>query len=240
MESPIGSPIASPVMNMQPAVQQGQLNNSKLSPFLEKIIDKKVNQVALNVLEWLTDKLCSYVYTAYRQSLNARMVQLNIQPQVHAVPRGQANPQVQHVAQKVLNFMDGAPFYDRTSTHRVEIKRSVSIDLISQKQSLGPDDIYVDNKRVRFTDQPKGRLNFGKNFNTQEMFATDVNECPELVMIYEREVTGDLKAWCVDTAKPVQEILQGGALPIGKPQDVFLANEITAHPNRGPIIVPFP
>lgn len=35
---------------------------AKLSPFFEKIIDKKINKVALNLFERLIDFLCSYCY----------------------------------------------------------------------------------------------------------------------------------------------------------------------------------
>lgn len=217
MDAPNGNPLFGanrPIANHEPA------HGDELSPFFENIIDKKVNQVALNVFEWLMDKLCMFFYTAYREHSSFRLAQ--------------AVPHMGGIAQKVHHFIDGAPFYDRTSAKRVQIKPHKLFDLLSGKPVQGNDEILVDGKVVFFSDHNQvNELVWGKNHGTKEGFAVDVKECPELVLLYEREANGQLKAWCIDTTQPVKYRTKGGQLVIAE-TEVLIAEQIAPQRQKYP------
>lgn len=209
-----------------------------LSPFFEKIIDKKVDQVALGIFESIVDFFCTYLYAAYYKRFEFRMSDLNFDikdDEADDLEQSQAKT----VAEKVLHFIDGAPLYDRTHSQRVEIEQPKLFDIFSQRHVLGPDQILIDGKPVYFTPDPKKLLLFGKNFGTEEVFVTDVEECPELVIIYEREQTKNLKAWCVDTTQPTKKVTMGGQLQLFD-KDIFLAQEIAPLAPPTPIVDTFP
>lgn len=212
------------ILTMQTPVQQ---QPTPLHSFFENIMDKKVQNVALNIFERIVDFLCTYLYPSYRQRLDFLMKGMNVNQ----------TAQGQQVTQKVIHFMDGAPLYDRTSSQRVEIKREKLFDLIKKVHFEGEDEIYVDGKPVHFAPIPNGMVLFGTRYGTKEVFVMDVAECPEIVIIYEREVSGNLKAWCVDTTKPTQKITTGGQLTIGQ-MDIFIAQQITSQVAPPPLVVP--
>jgi hypothetical protein len=198
-----------------------------LHPFFENIIQKKVNQVALSHFEKIVDWLCYYLYPSYNKRLILRLV--------HCLGHGinQMNQpkdpvkKVNAISRRVLFFKDRAPLVDRTSAQRVKIEARKLFDLASRKSIEGYDEIKIDGKPLYFRDDNQNvvHLLFGKKYNTTQVIVTDVKECPELVVIYERETNGNLKAWCVDTTKPTEEATMGGQLVIGT-RDVFIADAI--------------
>jgi hypothetical protein len=206
-----------------------------LRPFFEKIIDKKVNQVALSIFESIVDFLCNYLYPSYHNRLVYRLEEVSIDQE--ELNSDDEDLQAQATVQKGHHFVNGAPLYDRTATQRVAIKSSEMFDLIKGKKVPGDEEIWVDGKPVYFTTDPKMKLLFGKNYGTQEVIVTDVKECPELVLIYERETSKQLKAWCVDTTQPTKKITQGGQLPICE-EEIFIADEIAPLGAPQPIIAP--
>jgi hypothetical protein len=223
------------------AVQPNQSVDAQeipLRPFFEKIIDKKVNQVALSIFETIVDFLCTYLYPSYHNRLIYRLEEVDNE-QEEEIDSDEDESQVQATAQKVHHFKDGAPLYDRTATQRVAIKSPEMFDLIKGKKFSGEEEIWVDGKPVYFTTDPKVKLLFGTDFGTQEVIVTDVKECPELVIIYERETSKQLKAWCVDTTQPTKKITQGGQLPICE-EEIFIADEIAPLAAPQPIIATVP
>ena len=100
-------------------------------------------------------------------------------------------------AEKIPYFADGAPLFDRTATQRVEIEPRKGFNLLTNQTVLGYDEIPDRWQTCLFDTQ--ATLLFRKNYGTKHVIVTDVKECPELVLIYERESTHQLKAWCVDT-----------------------------------------
>lgn len=209
-----------------------------LSPFLEKIINKKVDHIALSIFESIVDFFCTCFYSAYNKRLECCMSDLHFDEHEDESEEKENSP-AKAVAAKVLHFMDGAPLYDRTYSQRIEIKRSELFDLVTRKRTLGDDQIIIDGKPVYFTPDPSSKLLFGKNFGTKEVIVTDVKECPELVIIYEREQTDNLKAWCVDTTQPTKKVTMGGQLSLFE-IDIFLAQEIAPLAPPAPIIASFP
>lgn len=213
-----------------------------LNAFFEKIIDKKINKVALNIFERLIDVLCSCFYTSYKQRLADRLSELDVADE-------DSPPQA--VAQKVLHFMDGAPLYDRTTTQRVDIQQNLITALAERGEIEFPlpryqhtilkmdsmDNIVIDGKPVWFNNL-NHMLLFGANFGTQEVIVTDVKECPELVIIYERETSGQLKAWSVDTTQPVKKSIMGGQ-PVLETVEGWLATPITTQSPPQNIAVDF-
>jgi hypothetical protein len=181
--------------------------------------------------------LCSHFYGAYKQRfdfLSAQKINLNANHD-DLEPHEPASP-VEKVAQKVLHFADGAPLYDRTSTQRVKIEPRKTTNIVTDQEIVGEDQIFVDEKRVLFSNNPKERLAFGTNYGTEEVFVTDLQECPELVFIHERETDHTLKTWVVDITQPTTITLMGaGILAIGPAQEVFIAHEIVT-PAPQPII----
>lgn len=226
--------VSSPVM---PKLAVASDEAPLLRPFFEKIIDKKVNGVALTIFERIVHSLCSYFYSPYKARLDYRTLKsLDIDENLsHPVPQ----PVVQATAQKVHQFADGTPLYDRTSAQRVAISQEQGIDLLI-KRPLGLfDKIVIDGKPVYFSDNPQITIVFGKNYHTKEVIVTDVKECPELVIIYEREDNHQLKAWCVDTTQPSKKIINGGQLTISE-TDILIAQEIAPKLPPRPMIVAIP
>ena len=201
----------------------------------EKIIDKKVQHVALNIFERVIDFLCAHFYSSYNQRLDFRIKEIDVKqvPQDEDVP----DADDQKTAEKIHLFMDGAPLYDRTAAGRAEIKRAQLFDLIKGEKVEGEDQIFVDGKAVYFSAIPTQILLFGKNYGTKEVFVTDVKECPELVMIYERETNDQLKAWCVDTTQPTKKITTGGQLNLFQ-KEIFIAQQIAPQPVPQPLVLP--
>lgn len=187
-----------------------------LRPFFESIIQKRVNLVALTIFESIVNFFCTKFYAAYKQRI-AYCIQI---PSVIS----QTHP----TSKKILQFIDGAQFFDRTSTHRIEIKqmdmsqylslRRINTQCPSQIQEMKIDQLFIDGKPVYFSNIPSNDLFFGKKYGTQEMYGTDIKECPELVVIYEREISGNLKAWSVDTTAQT--------LNVSAPSPFFIAEEI--------------
>jgi len=140
-----------------------------------------------------------------------------------ALPGSVQNPP--KIFSKVLHFQDGAPLHDRTSTQRVTLETRKKFDFLTKETSFGEELIMIDDKPVHFGNNPQASLLFGKTYNTEAVFITDLPECPELVIICERETSGQLKAWSVSTAEPTHDIIMGGQLEIAK-KDIFIANEI--------------
>lgn len=225
---------------------------NELRPFLEKIIDKKVNHIALNIFEQFVHVLCACFYNAYSNRLAYRISLLNKDREEKSVSPSEQNqeekldeqaPELEQVAEKIHYFADGAPLFDRTATQRIAIVQHRLFNLLEQKEVLGEDQIHIDGKPVYFSSNPKHVMLFGKNHGTDHVIVTDVKECPELVIIYEREDSSrnaQLKAWCVNTTQPTQKILMGGLIPIGKPQDIFIARSIAPQPAHPAIIQSFP
>src|SRR4029077_1041518 len=169
-----------------------------LSPFFEKIIDKKVNRVALNIFERFVDFLCSCFYRSYNQRLAYHLrkidadknvdIDLDEEPspikgvtqKVHHFMDGGAPLNVdidldevpspiKGVTQKVHHFADGAPLYDRTSNQRVAIHCVKFFDCLTQQTRFGPDFIFIDDKPVYFDNDLKLIRAFGKKYNTREI-----------------------------------------------------------------------
>jgi len=204
-----------------------------LHPFLERIIDKKVENAALTIFEKIVDTFCRFIYGSYRERLDCRMKEIVMDDAVDDVADDVKT------AQRVLTFMDGAPLYDRTATQRVEIKQEELLNLLTNQKAKGIEEIYIDGKPVYFNSNPSVKLLFGKQYQTEEMYVSDLEECPELVMIYERETGGNLKAWYVDTSQPTHKITQGGQLEIGR-KEIFIAQSISLQTPPQPIVVSFP
>lgn len=143
------------------------------------------------------------------------------------------NSQAQAVAEKVLHFMDGAPLYDRTHSQRVEIEK-FKIKLLNQPVdpqeylSEEHDQITIDGKPVHFGQSFTSFVLFGEKFGTEQMFVTDVKECPERVIIYEREKSKQLKAWCVDTTQPIRRKIVNWGGDVLLDGDVLLAQTIAS------------
>ena len=209
-----------------------------LHSFFENIIDKKVNKTALNIFESFVDFLCSYFYFSYQKRLTDRANELDINEQDDNFEANDTMQQNVATAEKIHYFMDGAPLYDRTCKQRIEVKPAQYFNILSGTTTLGEDRILIDQKPVFFSTNPNVKMFFGKQFNTQEVFVTDVKECPELVMIYERELNGRLKAWCVNTMQPTEKIVQSGLLPITR-ESIFIAETIASQPAPQPMVVPF-
>lgn len=203
----------------------------------EKIIDKKVQQIALNIFERVMDFLCIHFYSSYNQRLDFRMKEMDVKQVPPVADEDVPEADDQMTAEKIHLFMDGAPLYDRTGAGRVEIKREKLFNLIENKKYEGEDQIFVDGKAVHFSAIPTQKLLFGKNYGTKEVFVADVKECPELVMIYERETNDQLKAWCVDTTQPTKKITTGGQLTLSE-QEIFIAQQIAPQPAPQPLVMP--
>ncbi len=236
-----------PAVNAQPAIQAERL---PLRPFFEQIIDKKVNQVALTHFEKIVDFFCTYLYRAYNERLAFRINQIKL-PEAPPVPRapldpvpelapaeGNPAPNVQEIAGIVHRFADGAPLFDQTFTHRAGIERPKLFNLLEGKEYLGHDEIIIDGKPVAFDPTLRGDLLFGQNYGTKHAIVADVKGCEELVMIYERETDGQLKAWSVDTTRPTQKVIMGGQLEIGQPKEIFIALEVHPLPRPDRVDVP--
>jgi hypothetical protein len=207
-----------------------------LRPFLEKIIDKKVDHVALGIFESIIDFFCTYFYADYHKRFEYRMSDLNFEEE----NADDTEPsQAKAIAEKVLHFMDGAPLYDRTHAQRIAIEQPELFNIFTREKTLGNDQILIDGKPVYFSPDPNKIVLFGKKFGTEEVFVTDVKECPELVIIYEREQTKNLKAWCVDTSQPTKKVTMGGQLPLFD-KEIFLAQEIAPFAPPAPIVDSFP
>lgn len=235
----IGSP--APVSKLEITIQE----ETSLSPFFEKIIDKKVNQVALNVFEYVVDFACHYLYSAYRERLYSLLKEVADFDGEYKVKDSEDTdalkaPKAKAIAQKVHHFADGTSLYDRTFAQRVAIDHSqLSLFDPASFNKVNIDQIIIDGKPVYFSTDPQAVILFGKNHETKEVFATDVKECPELVMIYERETTNNLKAWCVNTTQPTKRIQMGGQLVLDE-KEIFIAQEIAPLAAPQPMVVTFP
>jgi hypothetical protein len=202
-----------------------------LNSFFESIIEKKVNKQALNILETLVDVLCSYIYSPYNNRLNYKIGQLDVDEELD--PVDPAKPMATS-AQKVHYFMDGAPLYDRTATQRAQVVAAKYFNISEDKEVLGEDEIVIDGKPVVFDTRPNVKLLFGKNYGTDHVIVSDVKEFPELVFIFEREITNQYKAWVVNTTVPHKKQTMGGQLVIGE-KEILIAEEI--NPSSVPQII---
>lgn len=216
MDCPIRSPHLLPKeINLQGSVP--------LHAPLEKIIEKKVNQLALSIFEQIIDRLCTYLYSAYRQRFSFCLNQMKLDP--FPIPIAQTTEKVHH-------FVDGAPLFDRTSTQRVKIQPAQYLNVKTGRIRKGEDQIIIDGKKVYFHPNPYAITLWGKTYGTKYVIATEVKECPELVFIYEREDASrnhQLKAWCIDTTQPVKGVLTCEQLVIGE-TEAFIAQMITPGP----------
>lgn len=208
----------------------------QLQPCLEKIIDKKVNNIALGLIESLVDFFCRYLYSSYSQRLEFRMKEMSMDASgINEDEEEKTEVDDQKTAEKICHFMDGTPLYDRTASGRAEIKREKLVDAISKKDVDGDDYICIDGKRVYFSTQANVKLLFGKNHGTAEAYVTDLKECPELVMIYERETNRNVKAWCLDTTQPTKKVSMGGQLVVAE-EEIFIAQSIVSPQATQPIV----
>lgn len=190
-----------PSFGIQPKSNVVNKKEPMLSPFFEKIIDKKVNKIALNIFERIIDTLCAYCYSAYQKRLNYRLKE--VEKDDKEIDPAETTPQspAKAIAKKVIFFADGAPLYDRTHGHTVSIQQE---PLIIQGIDTGvlEDQILIDGKTISFTNNQVNQvLLFGAKYGTKKLVVADVKEFPEIVYIYERETSDQLKAWCVDTTQ---------------------------------------
>lgn len=206
-----------PILTASDQTSHIHSNPPRLMPFLEKIIDKKINNISLTIFESIIDYFCSTFYSAYCDRIKA----LN---NINGDEEDENSTSAQDIAQKVCQFADGTFLYDRTTNGRINIEQRTVVDLTGQKITE-PDVITIDGIEVKFSTAPFTSMAWGKAHGTEHVIATDVPECPELVIIYERENAArfnTLKAWYINTARKGQITQTGGQLTLNS-KDYFLA-----------------
>lgn len=159
---------------MIPVQIHSSINSVKaphLSDFLEKIMNKKVQGVALTIFESIVDFFCTYFHGNYNQRFN-------------------------DLSQKKCFDIGGAPLYDRTDSQRITVVARATFP----NEKL----IYIDGAPVYFSYPNSTSVLFGQPYHTEKLIVTDVKECPEVVMIYEKETSGQVKVWSVNTTQQIQ------------------------------------
>lgn len=205
-----------PVVPVKPVV-----GGEPLWSCLENIIDKKINKVSLNIFESLVDFLCSYLYSGYNKRFEFQASQVNfnhpVAPVVPAVapvapeaepmalpadleldlPTPPAAPAVNAIAGKVFEFQNGGKLYDQTANNRVKLEDCPYTHPLTHVKKVLKDQILIDGRHIvfdKFADEV-----FGHSHGTKHVVVCENKEFPELVMIYERDVKENMKAWAVNT-----------------------------------------
>lgn len=199
--------------------------------YLENIIDKKVNNVSLNIFEKLVDFLSTHLYSSYNKRFEFKASQVNLNDPVepkglpagveYDLPKPSAAPAVHTIAGKVFEFQKGGNLYDQTATSRVNVKPHEVKNIITGEVTTLEDQIIIDGKPIVFSTDPKHMLEFGNKFGTKHVVVSEHAEFPELVSIFERTLDGKVSLWVVDTTKPVDKILKEGDLEIGSTKVLY-------------------
>ncbi|WP_068467626.1 hypothetical protein [Candidatus Protochlamydia phocaeensis] len=188
-----------------------------LRPFFERLIDKKINHMALNAFEKIVDFLCRYLYAAYNRRLEYKLAILNL-----ANNLDQTHPAL-FVAEKVHHFMDGTPLYDRTREGIAGIRCKRMINLVTRMEAYKCDYITLNGKIVRFSENPEEDLLFGRAYATHSVSVQNHPTDPHLIEIIEKEVNRENK-WVVNPSQLVEHPIRFGQLQVGT-ESLYLARE---------------
>ncbi|CUI15660.1 hypothetical protein PNK_0021 [Candidatus Protochlamydia naegleriophila] len=175
-----------------------QLNEvPRLHPFFEKIIDKQVHEIALNIFEKIVDYVCRYCYGAYYKRL------------------GSLEGFVDQLPQRIHRFGDGAPLYDLTETGRAEIEAKRMVNLITSETYL-IEMIKLDQTDVHFDPDLDVSAFFGREHNTEYMLVKDHPQDRHLVTIIEKEMDGKEREWTVNCEDRLDKINPFDNRPAGQ------------------------
>ncbi|MES2274125.1 MAG: hypothetical protein V4487_08025 [Chlamydiota bacterium] len=119
---------------------------------LEKIIDKKINRIALNCLERLLDFLCSKLYFPYRRLLAAKLARIHL-------------------------FSDKTTkLFDATAQGIAGIKAKNQAHLIDGGDIRITDYVTLNRKRVFFDPDPGRLMIFSHEAYTESVYVSDAEE----------------------------------------------------------------
>jgi hypothetical protein len=169
---------------------------------LESIVDKKVNQVALNFFEMVADWLLSCLSSSYNTFFEIKTI-------LHEI--GRPNHPITEETFKVHYFVDGTPLYDITPGLHAKIDTK-SVYNPTTQESSNFEYIAIDNKKVLFTTSSKVTLQF-KKLTTKYLVVDDklsnsgeqadrfrssrITSC----RIIEQPLRNEKNEWTVDTTQ---------------------------------------
>jgi len=193
----------------------GQNRCCCIPAYLENIIDKKVNFIALSFFEKIADWFCSIFWCGY-----ASLSELRV-----GTPHA----------------FSGTVLYDRTAARIANVAQHSLVNLITQNTSERFD-VTLDGREVVFAAHPQieGAVLeclFGRQHNTERMMVTDGDQ-PGIYQIIEHETTGNVKNWRISTEQEysLQTYFIGtgfeqffrepqGLMPIGSPKQAYLTED---------------
>jgi len=184
---------------------QAQPEQPQELSFLEKIIDKKVNGVALSCFEAIVDWFLttfSCCYPGYSKLYEEKRV-------------------------NIIHFA-GTYIEDRTAKKIVTVTEDDRRNqALLQGMTRVPHRHYItlNNHKVIFSGIPGRAVLYGAQYFTDHLVITDRVDHPGQVLIKEYETTGAIKDNIVDTNKQFKRNSIFGALPLQEPELVYVCEQ---------------
>lgn len=184
--------------------------------YLTTIIDKKVQNLALNCLEQFMDWLCTLLWGTYDKMYHLKIV---MQRFGHDI----AHPE----RVSIHTFKDGtAKLLDFTTHQGAGIRHSQELDVRTRRPQDGLDFITMrqegsaESRRIFFSENIQIEITFSHAANT-EYVVVENTQTAHRFRITEQEIGGPVKTWFVDTQNT--RMLTNSLIPMLPAESILLA-----------------